>query len=82
MADLLFAGLRPDVLRHGDDLMSFSMLDALSRAKLAFDDGDFKTAASTLQLAADYCDKMHALQEEMALLDAELTDRINKDKTA
>lgn len=62
--------------------MAFSMLDALSRAKVALDGGDFKTAATTLQLAADYCDKMHALQEEMALLDAELTDRINKEKEA
>ena len=73
---------RRRILHHECDLMAFSMLDALSRAKLAFDDGDFKTAASTLQLATDYCDKMHALQEEMALLDAEMTDRINKEKDA
>ena len=70
------------ILHHERNLMAFSMLDAISRAKVAFDGGDFKAAASTLQLAADYCDKMHALQEEMALLDAELTDRINKEKEA
>lgn len=59
----------------------FSILDLTARAKAAFDSQDFATAAMLFQLAADYSTKMDALQEEMALLDAELSDRISKDKS-
>lgn len=59
----------------------FSLLDTITRAKVAFDGQDYATAAGLFQLAADFATKMDDLQEEMMLLDAELSDRINKDQS-